>query len=298
MSTPQKRKSLDQINKELCKKKPKKDPQDSETQDSNLPQYLHSSDFFLSVLNQQPSTSGSVCPDVQNDSSNSGTSRKSRKQSDPKKHEKFEESEESEKSEKSETVKCLKCGKNIKRRKENLNVHIISHMGLKPFKCQHCSKWLATRSSLRQHYINRHSGTEIPKVKALMSPENEEKLQSLSEAYFPGIETRTSPVNCNKCKIQIQRNVPLYRNEHVFSHLNINPFICPECNYGSPTKRHIIQHMKLSCKLDGEPIFELSQEDKQRCDLLMEQCFPEYSSNVEYDISGNSESDNSGFGED
>ncbi|PIC14494.1 hypothetical protein B9Z55_026787 [Caenorhabditis nigoni] len=260
MSTPPKRKIMDQIIKAI-KKKRKEEP---------LPQNQQIPEFLLSVFKQfqQTSTSVSVCPDVQNDSGIS------RKPSEPKK------------SEESEKVECQECGAKLAKRKHGLKVHIQSqkHMGWIPFKCQHCEIRLSSTNAWTKHYKKEHPGIEIPKAKHFMSPEDEEKFEIWAKRCFPEIEVSTTPLNCNQCESKIP-NTPICKNEHVFEHLEIKPFKCSKCNFGSRTERSLASHMD-QLRHDGEPIFELSQQDKENCQRKIKQCFPESSSKIEFYNSG------------
>ncbi|KAG5873399.1 hypothetical protein JTB14_017986 [Gonioctena quinquepunctata] len=60
---------------------------------------------------------------------------------------------------------CSRCGKKFQN-KSNLKIHMLTHSGIKPFKCNHCDAAFTTKQCLQFHYKKVHNLTEtdMPKI--------------------------------------------------------------------------------------------------------------------------------------
>lgn len=112
---------------------------------------------------------------------------------------------------------CDTCVKSFTR-KCDLNRHVKTHVGEKPFVCDICSKGFSRKS-----HLNRHSATH--------------KTESQDSTHFV----------CEECNITFTRRDNLIR--HLSSHSN---FPCEECDQVFKQKSNLVQHIHVSHAKPGK----------------------------------------------
>ncbi|CAH0546289.1 unnamed protein product [Brassicogethes aeneus] len=99
------------------------------------------------------------------------------------------------------TCSCSKCGKHFQN-KSNLKIHMLTHSGIKPFKCStgNCNAAFTTKQCLQFHYKKVHNYTEenMPKI--------ERSIDYSFEAYSGSRKQQQQEAEYNKNSEEEQKN--------------------------------------------------------------------------------------------
>ncbi|XP_053498941.1 zinc finger protein 64 [Ictalurus furcatus] len=132
---------------------------------------------------------------------------------------------------------CELCHKRFSRR-DKLNLHSRSHTGEKPHKCKHCT-YAATDSSslkkhLRVHYDERPFKCQICPYASRNSSQLTVHLRS---------HTGDAPFQCGECGAKFKINSDLKRHTRV--HSGEKPYACELCDYRCAMKANLKSHARL-----------------------------------------------------
>uniref|UniRef100_A0A3Q2TBK0 ZFP64 zinc finger protein n=1 Tax=Fundulus heteroclitus TaxID=8078 RepID=A0A3Q2TBK0_FUNHE len=146
---------------------------------------------------------------------------------------------------------CELCHKRFSRR-DKLNMHSRSHTGERPHKCKHCSYAAADSSSLKKHlrihYDERPFKCQICPYASRNSSQLTVHLRS---------HTGDAPFQCQQCDAKFKINSDLKR--HLRIHSGEKPYKCDFCEYRCAMKGNLKSHTRL--KHGTENLFRC-----ERCD--------------------------------
>ncbi|KAM9751305.1 zinc finger protein 64 [Menidia menidia] len=146
---------------------------------------------------------------------------------------------------------CELCHKRFSRR-DKLNMHSRSHTGERPHKCKHCSYAAADSSSLKKHlrihYDERPFKCQICPYASRNSSQLTVHLRS---------HTGDAPFQCQQCDAKFKINSDLKR--HVRIHSGEKPYKCDFCEYRCAMKGNLKSHVHI--KHGTEDSFECAQCD-------------------------------------
>ncbi|XP_030624975.1 zinc finger protein 64 [Chanos chanos] len=132
---------------------------------------------------------------------------------------------------------CELCHKRFSRR-DKLNLHSRSHTGEKPHKCKYCTYAAADSSSLKKHlrihYDERPFKCQICPYASRNSSQLTVHLRS---------HTGDAPFQCNQCNAKFKINSDLKRHSRV--HSGEKPFKCDMCEYRCAMKANLKSHIQL-----------------------------------------------------
>ncbi|XP_034552494.1 zinc finger protein 64 [Notolabrus celidotus] len=132
---------------------------------------------------------------------------------------------------------CELCHKRFSRR-DKLNMHSRSHTGEKPHKCKHCPYAAADSSSLKKHlrihYDERPFKCQICPYASRNSSQLTVHLRS---------HTGDSPFQCSQCDAKFKINSDLKR--HIRIHSGEKPFKCDFCDYRCAMKGNLKSHIQI-----------------------------------------------------
>ncbi|XP_064629725.1 PR domain zinc finger protein 4-like [Lineus longissimus] len=165
--------------------------------------------------------------------------------------------------------KCQWCEKAFQT-SGKLQIHLLSHMGVKPHKCQYCDKQFTDVSNLRVHILL-HTGE---KKHACPVPECNRAFTQKSHLQSHMIcHTKEKNYSCSYCEAQFGRRSDLKAHEyrhtrerlftciqcnkaffsansykrHLKSHTGQRDYACEQCTKAFVTKYHLVRHKK-TCK--------------------------------------------------
>uniref|UniRef100_H3D4J1 ZFP64 zinc finger protein n=1 Tax=Tetraodon nigroviridis TaxID=99883 RepID=H3D4J1_TETNG len=149
---------------------------------------------------------------------------------------------------------CELCHKRFSRR-DKLNMHSRSHTGEKPHKCKHCLYAAADSSSLKKqlriHYDERPFKCQICPYASRNSSQLTVHLRS---------HTGDAPFQCQQCDAKFKINSDLKR--HVRIHSGEKPYKCDFCDYRCAMKGNLKSHVQI----------KHSSENSYRCPKCDFQC--------------------------
>ncbi|KAM3618009.1 uncharacterized protein V6R79_014026 [Siganus canaliculatus] len=132
---------------------------------------------------------------------------------------------------------CELCHKRFSRR-DKLNMHSRSHTGEKPHKCKHCPYAAADSSSLKKHlrihYDERPFKCQICPYASRNSSQLTVHLRS---------HTGDAPFQCQQCDAKFKINSDLKR--HIRIHSGEKPFKCDFCEYRCAMKGNLKSHIQI-----------------------------------------------------
>lgn len=132
---------------------------------------------------------------------------------------------------------CDLCHKRFSRR-DKLNMHSRSHTGEKPHKCKHCPYAAADSSSLKKHlrihYDERPFKCQICPYASRNSSQLTVHLRS---------HTGDAPFQCQQCDAKFKINSDLKR--HVRIHSGEKPYKCDFCEYRCAMKGNLKSHIQI-----------------------------------------------------
>ncbi|XP_060793366.1 zinc finger protein 64 isoform X2 [Neoarius graeffei] len=132
---------------------------------------------------------------------------------------------------------CELCHKRFSRR-DKLNLHSRSHTGEKPHKCKHCAYAAADSSSLKKHlrvhYDERPFKCQICPYASRNSSQLTVHLRS---------HTGDAPFQCSECGAKFKINSDLKRHTRV--HSGEKPYACDLCDYRCAMKANLKSHARL-----------------------------------------------------
>ncbi|XP_007258842.3 zinc finger protein 64 [Astyanax mexicanus] len=132
---------------------------------------------------------------------------------------------------------CELCHKRFSRR-DKLNLHSRSHTGEKPHKCKHCPYAAADSSSLKKHlrihYDERPFKCQICPYASRNSSQLTVHLRS---------HTGDAPFQCSQCDAKFKINSDLKRHSRV--HSGEKPYKCDLCDYRCAMKANLKSHVQL-----------------------------------------------------
>nr|XP_046252883.1 zinc finger protein 64 isoform X2 [Scatophagus argus] len=132
---------------------------------------------------------------------------------------------------------CELCHKRFSRR-DKLNMHSRSHTGEKPHKCKHCPYAAADSSSLKKHlrihYDERPFKCQICPYASRNSSQLTVHLRS---------HTGDAPFQCQQCDAKFKINSDLKR--HIRIHSGEKPYKCDFCDYRCAMKGNLKSHIQI-----------------------------------------------------
>ncbi|XP_029911348.1 zinc finger protein 64 isoform X2 [Myripristis murdjan] len=132
---------------------------------------------------------------------------------------------------------CELCHKRFSRR-DKLNMHSRSHTGEKPHKCKHCPYAAADSSSLKKHlrihYDERPFKCQICPYASRNSSQLTVHLRS---------HTGDAPFQCQQCDAKFKINSDLKR--HIRIHSGEKPYKCDFCEYRCAMKGNLKSHVQI-----------------------------------------------------
>ncbi|KAM8862964.1 zinc finger protein 64 isoform 2-T2 [Spinachia spinachia] len=148
---------------------------------------------------------------------------------------------------------CELCHKRFSRR-DKLNMHSRSHTGEKPHKCKHCPYAAADSSSLKKHlrihYDERPFKCQICPYASRNSSQLTVHLRS---------HTGDAPFQCQQCEAKFKINSDLKR--HIRIHSGEKPYQCNFCEYRCAMKGNLKSHVQI--KHGAENSFRCARCDFQ-----------------------------------
>ncbi|XP_028667743.1 zinc finger protein 64 [Erpetoichthys calabaricus] len=148
---------------------------------------------------------------------------------------------------------CDVCSKRFSR-KDKLTMHSRSHTGEKPHKCKYCNYAAADSSSLKKHlrihYDERPFKCQICPYASRNSSQLTVHLRS---------HTGDAPFQCHLCEAKFKINSDLKR--HIRIHSGEKPYKCEYCEYRCAMKGNLKSHVQL--KHSSEDTFKCNNCDFQ-----------------------------------
>ncbi|XP_039655115.1 zinc finger protein 501-like [Perca fluviatilis] len=136
-----------------------------------------------------------------------------------------------------EVYKCPACSKTFKHHTD-LQRHVTSHTGERPFDCAECGKTFRHKGSLHIH-MRKHTG-EKP-FRCLVCGKN--FTQSGTLAAHVRIHTGEKPFSCSVCNKRYNERGTLAR--HMRVHTGEKPFTCSLCGKRFSEKGNLTKHKRL-----------------------------------------------------
>jgi hypothetical protein len=149
------------------------------------------------------------------------------------------------------TLECPTCNFKV-RSNTQLEEHIRTHTGERPFKCGWCDYAAAQKSTLTTHvdYVHKQKKPfpcSVCEYKAARRPELKKHMRK---------HTGEKPFQCDKCEFASAERSNL--RVHLKKHTGEKPFVCDVCGFRASRKSHLLQHKQTHT---GEKQFACSSCD-------------------------------------
>ncbi|XP_075954296.1 zinc finger protein 64 isoform X1 [Anarhichas minor] len=132
---------------------------------------------------------------------------------------------------------CELCHKRFSRR-DKLNMHSRSHTGEKPYKCKHCPYAAADSSSLKKHLRIHY---DVRPFKCQICPYASRNSSQLTVHLRS--HTGDAPFQCQQCDAKFKINSDLKR--HIRIHSGEKPYKCNFCDYCCAMKGNLKSHIQI-----------------------------------------------------
>ena len=136
------------------------------------------------------------------------------------------------------THNCEVCGRKFTQ-KANLDSHMRTHTGDRPFKCDFCTKTFSQKGNLDEHRRT-HTG-EKPYVCDICGSRHTRKGELL--LHVRCIHTHERPFQCSYCPKNFQRRDLLRKHERI--HTDTRPYGCEFCGKTFTARDKMIVHRRL-----------------------------------------------------
>ncbi|KAK4309643.1 hypothetical protein Pmani_018754 [Petrolisthes manimaculis] len=149
---------------------------------------------------------------------------------------------------------CPVCNKTFcsRNRRQDLQRHILSHTGERPFACSYCPYRATLKGNLKKHVYGLHAhlftpmektvGSEVGRVAAWQSALVAPHSQMQTTSNFPSVGVCIKCQTCGKTFYGFNRKFLLKR--HMITHTGEKPFHCPHCPHRANLKQNLEVHIK------------------------------------------------------
>ena len=137
---------------------------------------------------------------------------------------------------------CRHCEKTFAK-KGCLKRHLISHTGLKPFKCNQCDSSYRQQQDLKYHVFTNHTAGKSNLIRYTCEECESSFIRASEKKRHMMIHSGEKPFRCEFCGYTCGRINQL--NTHVLIHGDTKPFMCNKCKYSSVQASNLKRHMNL-----------------------------------------------------
>jgi uncharacterized Zn-finger protein len=146
---------------------------------------------------------------------------------------------------------CSRCDK-LYKTISNLQIHVYSHLGLRPYKCRYCPKDFTKITALRAH-LDVHSGVR----KFLCAECGKSYSSALLLKRHQMSHTGSKPFKCKLCpsSFAVTRDLSI----HMRTHTGEKPYLCSACGKAFKRISHLNVHKRIHT---GEKPYKCSYCDR------------------------------------